>query len=132
HRLAGPRLRLLRQVADLAPADHLPAVGRLQPREDAEEGRLADPVRADDADAVARRDDQRDAVEHLDGGVGLGNVTCTERARHGLTSFDRKGERRGFGLEISHGAARSRAVGNPSYHERPLWLYPRGKPPRLV
>src|SRR5262249_58773290 len=73
-----------------------------------------------------------DAVEHLDGGVGLGNVTCTERARHGLTSFDRKGERRGFGLEISHGAARSRAVGNPSYHERPLWLYPRGKPPRLV
>jgi hypothetical protein len=75
HRLARPRLGLLRQVADGARADDRARVGLLQPGQDPEQGGLADPVRADDSDAVARRDDQRDAVEHLDGGKALGHIT---------------------------------------------------------
>ncbi len=78
HGLTGARRRLLRQVADGAAADHLPAVGLLEPGQHAQQGRLADPVRADDADPVARRDDQRDAVEHLAGGKALRDITCSE------------------------------------------------------
>ena len=46
--------------------------------EDSQQRRLANPVGADDADPVARRDDERDAVEHLGGGEALRDVTCSE------------------------------------------------------
>ena len=78
HRLALAGLRLLRQQADGAAAHDLAAIGLLEPRQHPQQGRFADPVRADDPYAVARRDDQRDAVEHLDGGVALRDVTCSE------------------------------------------------------
>ena len=76
--LAGAGLELLRQVADRAGADHPAGVGRLQAGEHAQQRRLADPVRADDADAVARGDDERHAVQHLDGGIALRDVTCCQ------------------------------------------------------
>jgi hypothetical protein len=61
-----------------------------------EERRLADSVRADDADAVTGRDDERDAVEHLHGGEALRDLACNEAVGHGLSSFGRKGEERCF------------------------------------
>ena len=62
HRLAGAGIRLLREIPDRANARDPTAVGFVEPREHAEQRRLADPVRADDADPVARRHDHRDAV----------------------------------------------------------------------
>ncbi len=110
HRFARPWVRLLREVADRSGADELAAIGLLEPREHAEQGRLADPVRADDADAVSGRDDQRHAVQHLDRGIRLRDVTGGDRARHERTSLRAKGEKkRGFGLEIRHGAPAERA-----------------------
>ena len=77
-RLAGPGLELLRQVPDGAGTDHPAGVGRLQAGEHAQQRRLPDPVRADDADAVARGDDQRHVVEHLNGGIALRDVPCCQ------------------------------------------------------
>ena len=97
-RFARPRLRLLWQVADSARARDRPGVRLLEPREHAQERRLPDPVRADDADAVAGADAERDVVEHGDGAERLGDVVCRERARQGdahraRTSFGRKDEK---------------------------------------
>ena len=75
--LAGTRVELLREVADReiarAEPDEAP-LGLVEPREQAQQRRLAGPVRADDADPAARADGERDAAEDLgdamrDGGV---------------------------------------------------------------
>ena len=76
--LAGTGLELLRQVADRAGADHTSGVRCLEAREHAQQGRFADAVRADDADPVAGGDDERHAVQHLDGGIALRDVTCCQ------------------------------------------------------
>src|SRR5581483_12215901 len=68
YRLTGASVVLLRQEADRSRPGHRSAIGLLLAREDAEERRLADAVRADDPDPVAGRHDERHAVEHLRGG----------------------------------------------------------------
>ena len=72
-RLVRLRIGLLRQVADASDsrgfrARRVPLSGSLEPGKEPEQRRLADAVRADDADARARGHDERDAVEH-----GLGH-----------------------------------------------------------
>ncbi len=78
HALARRRLGLLREVADGA-APYDPArIRLLESGEHPQQSRLADAVRADDPDPVPRRDDDRDVVEHLDGGEALDEVACSE------------------------------------------------------
>jgi hypothetical protein len=89
-RLAGACVGLLREVADASGADDAPAVRLLEAGEDAQEGRLADPVRADHAHAVAGRDDQRHAPQHLGGAEALRYLVCCQGPRHGRTSSSRK------------------------------------------
>ena len=48
-----------------------PAVGRLLARQQAQDGRLPDAVRADEADAGARADLEGGVLEHDLGSVGL-------------------------------------------------------------
>ena len=50
------------------------------PREQAQQRRLADPVRADDADPAGRRDGQRERVEDDGLAVGLADRACGQRA----------------------------------------------------
>ncbi len=73
-RLALAALVLLRQVArgqrERRPRDAA-GVGHVQPGEKPEQGRLADPVRADDAEPPLGRDRERDAVENCRGAVVL-------------------------------------------------------------
>ena len=99
-RLALSRVGLLRQVADRAGAHDPSSVGRFEPRKDAQERRLADPVRTDDADPVARRDDERDAPQHVGGAEALRYLMCGQGAGvcpvHGTDLLQSKGERRGF------------------------------------
>ncbi len=73
--LAGDELRLLGQVADRGRrrAQHDPAgVGRLETGEDAQQRRLADAVRPDDTDPVARAD----ASGRRRRGRAQGRATC--------------------------------------------------------
>ena len=63
---AGARLRRLREVRDLEAAGlaaDRSGVRELEAAEHAEQRRLADAVRPDNADPAARRDDEGDAVE---------------------------------------------------------------------
>ena len=64
-RLVAVERRLLRQEADarLAEPGDLAGIGRLQPREDAEQRRLAGPVGTDQADPLAVADIDRDVGE---------------------------------------------------------------------
>ena len=83
------RLGLLREIRDGEPGRleaHRSRVRRLEAREHAEQRRLADPVRPDDADPAARRDGERDTVEDDRVAEGLAYRSSFERttsARHG-------------------------------------------------
>ena len=84
-RLAGERVGLLGNVRDGElgrGAPHRAGIGGLDTGEDPEQRRLADPVCADDSDAVARSDGERDAVDDDPGAVGLHDVVCGERSSH--------------------------------------------------
>ena len=61
-------------------AHHRPVVRLLDPGEQAQQRRLADPVRADDADPAGRRDGQREPVEDDGLAVGLADRACGQRA----------------------------------------------------
>ena len=52
----------------------------LGPGQQAQQGRLADPVRADDADPAGRRDGEREPVEDDGLAVGLADRVCGQRA----------------------------------------------------
>src|SRR5262249_24269415 len=115
-RLAGPPLRLLRQVG--GGSDALDAAGarRLDAREDAQERRLAAAVRADDPATGARRARQRERVEDGRGAELLGDVRCDERcAAHFVNLLIEKrprqgGEERLWRSEVQHGMARRPAA----------------------
>src|SRR5207253_755070 len=80
--LARERVELLRQVAGRQPRRAQPdatALRLVQPREQAQQRRLADPVRADDSDAAARADGERDAAEDLGDAVRDGDVDERDR-----------------------------------------------------
>ena len=80
-----PPLVFLRQVADgeIGRAEaHAAALGLLEPGEQPEQRRLADSVRADEADPRAGGDGQRDAAEDLVDAVRDGDVDKRDR-RHG-------------------------------------------------
>ena len=62
-----------------------PAVGRLLARQQAQDGRFPDAVRADEADAGARADLEGRVLEHGVGSVGLRDAVETG-AHDGVTS----------------------------------------------
>ena len=82
--LAGPRVGLLREVADgqrrRRPLDSA-GVWRLLPREDAQERRLADAVRPDHAEPVTGRNRERHVVEDGAPTERLRDVAGGEHAR---------------------------------------------------
>ena len=97
--LGGIGIVLLGQIADCElrrqPA-HRSCVGLLEPGEDAKERRLAGTVRTDQADATARRHDERDVVQDELRGVVLRDVGGGESATRGLqerTSSERRNGR---------------------------------------
>lgn len=65
-------------------------VGMLQSRQDAQERRLADPVRSDDSDSHSTRDDERDVVEDYLPADGARHPAGTQGGYLGVT---RTGER---------------------------------------
>jgi hypothetical protein len=67
--------QFLGEVADVARTGDLAAVGRFDAGQDPQQGGLADPVLADEAEALPRRGDQIYTVEHDVIAVGLGDVT---------------------------------------------------------
>ncbi len=86
-RLARQRVELLRQVADEPIPDDLARIRRLEPGEDAQERRLADPVRAGETDARAGRHDERDFVEDGARAKALRDMTDGQQ---GGTSAERR------------------------------------------
>ena len=86
-RPAGPSVRLLRQVARgqvRRREAHGARVGPLEAGQDAEQRRLPGPVRADEADAAARRNDEVDVPQHELRTVELRDVGCGESAARTL------------------------------------------------
>jgi hypothetical protein len=86
------KLRFLGKVGDLgaAPARDRADVGRFEPREDPKERALAGSVDADDTDALARPDRERNGVEHGVRTEGFREILTGENgheARRNLTSF---------------------------------------------
>jgi hypothetical protein len=76
--LAGLCVRLLLEIADRQRrrrAGYPPAIRLLEPRHDPEQRRLADPVRADDADPAAGRHRERHVREDERAGKALRDVT---------------------------------------------------------
>ena len=100
--LARGKLGFLRQVTDRARTDDRTAVRLLETGKHPQQRRLADPVRADDADTVTRRNDERDTLEHLNGAKALRDVAGGKTAGHGGSSFSRKGRKRRLRLEDTH------------------------------
>jgi hypothetical protein len=77
HGLVRPRVRLLGQVADgqrRGRARDRPGVGCLEPGCQSEQRRLADAVRADEAEALLGADRQRDVGENGAGAVVSGDA----------------------------------------------------------
>ena len=78
----GVEPAVLGEVAEVVRRGDVAAVGLLSAGDDADEGRLAGAVLTDQADTLAGRDGEVDAVEDEAGVVGLGQVTDDERGRH--------------------------------------------------
>jgi len=86
-RLGGIGIALLREVAHSeisGQAAHRAGVGLFEPAEDAQEGRLPCAVRSDEADATARRHDERDVAQDELRCVVLRDVGCGESAARAL------------------------------------------------
>src|SRR5215213_1073727 len=101
------RAHLLRQVADrqrVRTTHDASRIRVLQPGEGPEERRLADPVRAHDADARARRDRQRDVDEDGRGPVRPGEIRSDER---GHATPEREGRETNEARSVAHRRRRS-------------------------
>ena len=66
-------------MTSLSADDHLPAIGRLKPRNDAEQGRLAGPARPEKGDELMLTDVEIDAVDSLYRAEILGDGPERER-----------------------------------------------------
>src|SRR5438105_679317 len=80
-RLARIKRILLRNVADaqLTPRDQLPFVGLLDSRENPQQRRFPRAVRADQPDALALGQPERDTAEEKARAVVLGEISASEK-----------------------------------------------------
>jgi hypothetical protein len=85
-------LRHVRQP-DQPARRHRARIGRLDAGEDAQQRRLAGPIRPDQADPVAVMNPEREVGEQRRRAVRLGNLLATEQQRHPLALPARAGPR---------------------------------------
>ena len=120
HRLVRPCVRLLRQVPDgqrRRRARDRPRVGRLEPRCEPEQRRLAHAVRADEAEALLGADRQRDVGEDGAGAVVSGDAGELDShagnllIERGRAPSGRGAARVGCARSVRHGRAPGRRQG---------------------